>query len=208
MSDIFDAGRKLPLMEDFYTIQGEGYHTGKPAYFIRVGGCDIGCHWCDTKMSWNPHIHKLIAIKEIVSKVMKLPVQSVVVTGGEPTTYNLEPLTTELKANGIEAFIETSGSYKLTGEWDWICFSPKRESQKKPESEFYNVAHELKIIIFDDEDFEWAEYNANLVNGNCKLYLQPEWSRYEKNILKIVEYVKNNPKWNISLQIHKFMHIP
>ena len=208
MNDIFENGYKLPLMEDFYTIQGEGYHTGKPAYFIRVGGCDIGCHWCDTKMSWNPDIHKLITVDEIVNKVKKLPAQAVVVTGGEPTTYNLEILTSTLKENNIQTFIETSGAYKLTGSWDWICFSPKRESHKLPEQIFYAVAHELKVIIHEDADFEWAEYNAKLVNENCKLYLQPEWSKYEANIHKIVDYVKNNPKWNISLQIHKFMHIP
>lgn len=208
MNELFENGKKLPLMEDFYTIQGEGFHTGKPAYFIRVGGCDIGCHWCDTKMSWNPEIHALISIEEIVDKVKKLPVQSVVVTGGEPTTYNLEPLTSLLKKNNIQTFIETSGAYTLTGNWDWICFSPKRESHKKPERIFYEKADELKVIIFEDADFKWAEENANQMHSNCKLYLQPEWSRYETNIAKIVEYVKNNPKWNISLQIHKFMHIP
>ena len=138
----------------------------------------------------------------------KLPAQAVVVTGGEPTTYNLEILTSTLKKNNIQTFIETSGAYKLTGSWDWICFSPKRESHKLPEQIFYDVAHELKVIIHEDADFEWAEYNAKLVNQNCKLYLQPEWSKYEANIHKIVDYVKNNPKWNISLQIHKFMHIP
>lgn len=208
MNDLFENGYKLPLMEDFYTIQGEGFHTGKPAYFIRVGGCDIGCHWCDTKMSWNPDLHKLITVDDIVNKVINLPVQAVVVTGGEPTTYNLEILTSTLKKNKIETFIETSGAYKLTGDWDWICFSPKRESQKKPESIFYDRADELKIIIHEKADFEWAEYNAKLVNKKCKLYLQPEWSTYEANIHDIVDYVKNNPKWNISLQIHKFMHIP
>ena len=204
--DIFENGNKLPLMEDFYTIQGEGYHTGKPAYFIRVGGCDIGCSWCDTKSSWNPAIHKLIDINEIVNKVIKLPVQAVVVTGGEPSTYNLEPLTTLLKKHSIETFLETSGAYNYTGMWDWVCFSPKKHH--KPQKVFYDKADELKIIIQDISDFEWAEYNSKLVNKNCKLYLQPEWSMYERNILNIVDYVKANPKWNISLQIHKFMHIP
>lgn len=204
--EIFENGRKLPLMEDFYTIQGEGYHTGKPAYFLRVGGCDIGCQWCDTKMSWNPNIHTLISIDEIVRRVKQLPVQAVVITGGEPTTYNLEPLTSLLKQNNIQTFIETSGAYKLTGNWDWICFSPKKHNN--PDKEFYQVAHELKVIIFDDSDFEWAEKNAALMHPKSKLYLQPEWSRYEHNIMKIVDYVKMNPKWNISLQIHKFMHIP
>ena len=205
-NNIFENGKKLPLMEDFYTIQGEGFHAGKPAYFIRIGGCDIGCSWCDSKASWNIENNELIDINEIVEKVNKLPVKAVVVTGGEPCKYNLEPLCNLLKVNNIDTYIETSGAYKLTGKWNWICLSPKRNFP--PLKELLLIANELKVIIFDELDFKWAEENKKKVSKSCKLFLQPEWSRYEKNILKIVDYVKKNPEWNISLQIHKFMHIP
>ncbi|MCK4662253.1 MAG: 7-carboxy-7-deazaguanine synthase QueE, partial [Bacteroidales bacterium] len=165
-----------------------------------------GCSWCDSKASWNIEHNKLIDINEIVEKVNKLPVKAVVVTGGEPCKYNLEPLCNLLKFNNIETYIETSGAYKLTGKWNWICLSPKRNSP--PLKELLSIANELKVIIFDELDFKWAEENKKKVNKSCKLFLQPEWSRYEKNIFKIVDYVKINPEWNISLQIHKFMHIP
>ncbi|MEA3317798.1 MAG: 7-carboxy-7-deazaguanine synthase QueE, partial [Bacteroidota bacterium] len=197
---------KLPLVEEFYSIQGEGYHTGKAAYFIRIGGCDIGCSWCDSKITWNPDFHPLVPIEEIVKNALATKARAVVVTGGEPSLYNLTPLTTKLKENDIEIFLETAGSNHLTGEWDWICLSPK--SISPPIKEIYNAADELKVIIFNDADFEWAEEAAKHVGKRCKLYLQSEWSMYKKNIGKIVDYVKENPKWDISLQAHKFMHIP
>ena len=203
---VLKDGSKLPLVENFYTIQGEGYHTGKPAYFIRIGGCDIGCHFCDTKMSWDPSIHPLVDLKTIVANAMKTPAHAIVVTGGEPTNYNLGPLSCMLREHGIKLFLETAGTESLTGEWDWICLSPKRQSP--PLEEFYDRADELKVIIMDDEDFPWAEETASKMGDNTKLFLQSEWSRYEENISKIVDYVKNNPKWSISLQAHKFMHIP
>jgi 7-carboxy-7-deazaguanine synthase len=206
MDEVFEGGKKLPLVEDFYTIQGEGYHTGKPAYFIRLGGCDIGCSWCDAKYTWNRHLHPLVDTDEIVQRALTYPSRSVVVTGGEPSSYPLDYLCAELKENGIETYVETSGAYPLTGEWNWICLSPKKQSPPQPE--IYNMADELKVIVYDNSDLEWAEETAKLVNSNCRLYLQPEWSRYDIIVSSIVEYVKNNPQWNISLQAHKFMHIP
>lgn len=201
-----EKGEKLPLVEEFYSVQGEGYHTGKAAYFIRIGGCDIGCSWCDSKITWNPEYHPLVPIEDIVNNALKTKARAVVVTGGEPSLYNLAPLTSKLKENGIEIFLETAGTNHLTGEWDWICLSPKKQSP--PVSEIYNAADELKVIIFSDDDFEWAEEAAKHVGKRCKLYLQSEWSMYKNNISKIVDYVKENPKWNISLQAHKFMNIP
>ncbi|NOZ45266.1 MAG: radical SAM protein [Chlorobi bacterium] len=199
-------GNKLPIVEDFYTLQGEGYHTGKPAYFLRIGGCDIGCRWCDTKFSWNADIHSLVEVDSFITKMLKTPAKAVVVTGGEPLTYNLNYLTTELKKFNIETFLETSGAYPLSGEWNWICLSPKQ--QNPPNGLIYSKANELKVIIFKKEDLLWAEEAALKVNKNCLLYLQPEWSRYEENISFIVDYILQNPKWSISLQSHKFMHIP
>ena len=199
-------GKVLPLVEQFYTLQGEGAHTGKAAYFIRIGGCDIGCRWCDSKVSWTSGIHPLVPIEEIVEKVLQTPARSVVVTGGEPTLYNLEPLTTLLKKHQIETFIEMAGSKPITGEWDWVCLSPK--TNVHPHEINYKMADELKVIIYEDADFEWAEICATKVTKNCLLYLQPEWSKYSVNIGKIVDYVKNNPRWMVSLQSHKFMKIP
>jgi organic radical activating enzyme len=204
--EIAKKGLELPLVEEFYSLQGEGYHTGKAAYFIRIGGCDIGCRWCDSKTSWNPNVHPLVSIDAIVSNALKTPANAVVVTGGEPSLFNLEPLTTKLKFHGIKTFIETAGVRKLTGTWDWICLSPKRNSP--PIDKFYEIANELKVIIYEDEDYLWAEKAASKVSKNCMLYLQSEWSRYQTNIPIIVGYVKTYPKWNVSLQSHKFMHIP
>lgn len=203
---IDDSGLVLPLMEEFYTIQGEGFHTGKAAYFIRLGGCDVGCHWCDVKESWNPEMHPPTPIEDIINKIEKLPAKSVVVTGGEPLLYNLTPLTTKLKESNIQTFIETSGSYPLSGKWDWICVSPKKF--KAPRPEILNQAGELKVIIFNKSDFQWAEKHAKIVASKTKLYLQPEWSKQIEMLPYIIEYVKNNPKWEISLQTHKFMNIP
>jgi len=205
-NDIYENGKKLPLIDEFYTLQGEGHHFGKAAYFIRIGGCDIGCNWCDTKYSWTADKDKLILIDEVVENVINTNAKTIVVTGGEPLTYNLNPLSNLLKANNLISHIETSGAYKLTGKWDWICLSPKRNLP--PTDEIIPLANELKIIIIDDKDFEWAEKYADLVNSDCKLFLQPEWSRHKKLTPQIVEYIKKNPKWKISIQAHKFMKIP
>jgi organic radical activating enzyme len=199
-------GTSLPLMEDFYTIQGEGTHSGKAAYFIRIGGCDVGCYWCDVKESWNPDIHPLTSTDLIIERASACLARAVVVTGGEPLMYNLDYLCKHLKENGIATYLETSGAYPLTGEWDWICLSPKRT--KKPLSEIYKLANELKVIIFDDSDLDWAGQNAKLVPESCRLMLQPEWSRRNEMIPVIVQYVLDNPKWNVSLQCHKYMGIP
>ncbi len=201
-----NEGKLLPLMEEFYTIQGEGFNTGKAAYFIRIGGCDVGCHWCDVKESWDANIHPLTPIEKIIANVLEWKAQSVVVTGGEPLIYNLEALTTELKKKNIETFIETSGAYKLSGNWDWICLSPKKTMAPLPE--VYEKAHELKVIVFNQHDFKWAEEQAAKVGKDCYLYLQPEWSKHAELLPQIIEYVKSNPKWMISLQTHKYMNIP
>ncbi len=199
-------GTLLPLMEEFYTIQGEGFNTGKAAYFIRLGGCDVGCHWCDVKESWDAGLHPLTAADTIVEHASKYPSKAVVVTGGEPLIYNLDYLTTQLQLRGIKTFIETSGAYPLSGHWDWICLSPKKF--KGPQADVAQKADELKVIVFNKSDFEWAEQHARLVSANCKLYLQPEWSRNTEMTPLIVDYVMNNPRWEISLQTHKYLNIP
>lgn len=203
---LLDEGILLPLMEQFYTIQGEGYNTGKAAYFIRLGGCDVGCHWCDVKESWDASIHPLTKTEAVIKNVIEHNAKSVVVTGGEPLMYNLTQLTNLLKEKNIETFIETSGAYKLTGKWDWICLSPKKTMA--PLQEVYDKAHELKIIVYNKHYFIWAEEEAKKVNKNCYLFLQPEWSKRNEITPLIVEYVKNNPKWMVSLQTHKYMNIP
>jgi 7-carboxy-7-deazaguanine synthase len=197
---------KLPLVEEFYTIQGEGYHTGKPAYFIRIGGCDIGCSWCDTKFSWNPDLFPLVETDRVIENVLNTGAKAVVVTGGEPLMYNLTYLCSELKKHRVETFIETCGAYPLTGVWDWICLSPKRSAP--PLKEIMELANELKVIIQTKRDIPWAKINADRVKDSCHLFLQPEWSRYTKILPVIVDHVKKNPRWRISLQVHKFMHIP
>lgn len=199
-------GELLPLMEEFYTIQGEGFHTGKPAYFVRIGGCDVGCSWCDTKLSWNAEIHPAVAADEIVKRAGEAPAKAVVVTGGEPSMYPLAYFTAQLHKYGIQTFIETSGAHPLSGEWDWICLSPKR--QFPPKRNIFKKAHELKMIIQEEKDLLWAEENAIKVNRQCELYLQPEWSVAPKILPVIIEYAKHNPKWKISLQSHKYMKIP
>jgi len=203
---IFEGGRKLPLVEEFYTIQGEGYHTGKAAYFIRIGGCDVGCSWCDTKFSWNPSLHPVVPAEQIVEHVIARPAAAVVVTGGEPLMANMDYLTGMLKREGIETFLETSGAYPLSGTWDWICLSPKRNAP--PLEELFMKAHELKVIIASEEDLEWAIENGERVDSDCKLYLQPEWSKREIILPLIIEFAKENPQWMISLQSHKYMRIP
>lgn len=199
-------GTLLPLMEEFYTIQGEGYNTGKAAYFIRLGGCDVGCHWCDVKESWNADLHPLTKTDKIVENASQHPGKAVVVTGGEPLIYNLDYLTGELHLKGIKTFIETSGAYPVSGNWDWICLSPKKF--KAPLPQITLLAHELKVIVFNKSDFPWAEEHAKTVSPACKLYLQPEWSQTGKVTPLIIEYVKRNPQWEISLQTHKYLNIP
>lgn len=193
-------------MEEFYTIQGEGYHTGKAAYFIRLGGCDVGCHWCDVKESWDAELHPLTAADTIIEHAKQHPSKAVVVTGGEPLLYNLDYLTHGLQAAGIQTFMETSGAYPLSGYWDWICLSPKKF--KSPLPDVIAAAGELKVIVFNKSDFSWAEQHAALVSPACKLYLQPEWSKAQEMTPLIVDYVMQNPKWEISLQTHKYLNIP
>lgn len=205
VKELVDQGKMLPLMEEFYTIQGEGYHKGTAAYFIRVGGCDVGCHWCDVKESWNPDIHPPTAIQNIVDNAAKYS-QTIVITGGEPLMWDMNPLTQLLKSKGVDTHIETSGAYPLSGTWDWICLSPKK--MKLPTPEVYKVANELKVIIFNKDDFRFAEEQAAKVSENCKLYLQPEWSKRDKMIPQIVDYVMEHPKWVVSLQTHKYLNIP
>lgn len=201
-----EDGTLLPLMEEFYTIQGEGYHTGKAAYFIRLGGCDVGCHWCDVKESWDAELHPLTAADTIIDHAKQHPSKAVVVTGGEPLLYNLDYLTHGLQTAGIQTFMETSGAYPLSGSWDWICLSPKKF--KAPLPDVIAAAGELKVIVFNKSDFAWAEQHAALVSPTCKLYLQPEWSKAQAMTPLIVDYVMQNPKWEISLQTHKYLNIP
>ncbi len=203
---LLEQGKLLPIMEEFYTIQGEGFHSGKAAYFIRVGGCDVGCHWCDVKESWNADLHPATDIDSVIENASKYPAKSVVVTGGEPSIYNLNYITEQLKNKGIQTFIETSGAYPLTGKWDWVCLSPKKTSP--PLDENFSKASELKIIVHNKSDFEWAEKNAAKVNANCILFLQPEWSKAKEMMPLIVDYIMQHPKWNASLQTHKYMNIP
>lgn len=197
----------MPIIEEFYTIQGEGHNAGKPAYFIRTGGCDLACLWCDSKDAWFHEFHNYVKIIDIIERIQKTSVRTVVVTGGEPLIHNFDEFCESLKSAGIDLMLETSGAYKLSGKWDWICLSPKK--QKPPEKEFYNIADELKVIIYNESDLEWAESCAEKVNENCVLYLQPEWSRFNSITAKmVVNYIKKNTKWNISVQIHKFLKIP
>ncbi len=202
---LVDKGLMLPLMEEFYTIQGEGFHKGTAAYFIRIGGCDVGCHWCDVKESWNAAIHPPTPIDSIVNNATKFS-DTIVITGGEPLTWDMGPLTSALKVNNLKIHLETSGAYPLTGIWDWICLSPKKN--KLPVGEIYDKAHELKAIIYNRHDLVFAEEQAALVNKDCILFLQPEWSVREKVIPWIVDYVMEHPKWRVSLQTHKYLNIP
>jgi 7-carboxy-7-deazaguanine synthase len=199
-------GEKLPLVENFLTIQGEGFHSGKAAFFIRLGGCDIGCNWCDSRFAWDPLIHPMVNTDEIVKHAINSGSDSVVVTGGEPLMWNLDYLCNELKRNRIDTYIETSGAYPLSGTWNWICLSPKRNMP--PLEENCKLAHELKVIIEEENDLIWAEEYRKIVSAECKLFLQPEWNRFKKIIPVIVEYIKKNPCWRISLQVHKYMNIP
>ncbi|NNK11404.1 MAG: 7-carboxy-7-deazaguanine synthase QueE [Flavobacteriaceae bacterium] len=203
--ELVNEGKMLPLMEEFYTIQGEGYHKGTAAYFIRIGGCDVGCHWCDVKESWNAEIHPPTAVKAIVENAAKYS-DTIVVTGGEPLTWDMTPLTTQLKEKQLQIHIETSGAYPLSGTWDWICLSPKKN--KAPVGDIHLKADELKVIVYNRDDLRFAEEHAAKVSENCVLYLQPEWSVREKVTPLIVDYVMAHPKWKVSLQTHKYLNIP
>ena len=193
-------------MEDFYTIQGEGYFQGHAAYFIRLGGCDVGCVWCDVKESWDADAHPKVSVVEMVNRAKASNTEIVVITGGEPAMYDLSELTAELKKVGLRTNIETSGAYPVTGVWDWVCFSPKKF--KAPHASVYPLADELKVIVYNKSDFSWAEEFANRVKPGCERFLQPEWSKEKEMLPLIIEYVKANPQWKVSLQIHKYMNIP
>lgn len=196
----------LPVMEQFYTVQGEGKHSGRAAYFIRLAGCDVGCVWCDVKESWEISEDQYIPIHSIIDEVKSTPAEYCVITGGEPCMYDLTELINELHDAGLEVGLETSGCYELKGNIDWYCFSPKKF--KKPIQEAYVKCNELKVVISHPSDFEWAETHATQVNTDCQLYLQPEWSKQERFLPMIIDYVKDHPKWKISLQTHKYMNIP
>jgi organic radical activating enzyme len=196
----------LPVMEHFYTIQGEGFHQGKAAYFIRLGGCDVGCVWCDVKDSWDAEKHPKMMIESLKLKVKETPAEIVVITGGEPLMHDLDALTEELKTAGLKTNIETSGAYPLSGTWDWICLSPKKF--KAPLPGIIPLANELKVVVFNKSDFEWAEKYAAVVSPSCKLYLQPEWDKAAEITPLIVNYIKAHPKWELSLQIHKYISVP
>lgn len=200
-----EKGEMLPLMEEFYTIQGEGAYTGTAAYFVRIGGCDVGCHWCDVKESWNSELHPPTEIEKIVSNAKKYA-ETVVVTGGEPLSWNMNPLTQQLKKSNLRVHIETSGAYSVSGDWDWFCLSPKKT--KLPVKEAYDLANELKVIIYNKHDFVFAEEQAAKTNSNALLFLQPEWSKKDEITPLIVDYVMKNPKWRVSLQTHKYLNIP
>jgi organic radical activating enzyme len=206
ITEIRKESKLLPVMEHFYTLQGEGFHRGKAAYFIRLGGCDVGCVWCDVKESWEAEKHPGYEAGSLKSEVRKTPAKIVVITGGEPLMHNLDELTNELHSAGLKTHIETSGAYPSSGSWDWICLSPKKF--KAPLPGILPYANELKIIIFNKSDFEWAEKYAALVSPGCKLYLQPEWDKASQMTPLIVDYIKANPAWELSLQIHKYIHVP
>ena len=196
----------LPVMESFYTVQGEGYYSGTPAYFIRLGGCDVGCHWCDVKESWDVSKFDWLPVNSIVDEAKSSGAEVVVITGGEPFIYDLSVLTQALMACELQTNVETSGAYQLTGHWDWICFSPKKF--KSPLEDFFRKSNELKVIVYNQSDLKWAEDHSRKMNPEAKCYLQPEWSREKEMTPLIVDYIKANPKWKISLQTHKFMDIP
>ncbi len=196
----------LPLMEQFYTIQGEGAHQGKAAYFIRLAGCDVGCVWCDVKESWDATLHPLVTVDKIVEDALLFRGKIAVVTGGEPLIHDLTDLTFALQQAGFQTHIETSGAYPLSGSWDWVTFSPKKF--KFPTTEIAKKANELKVVVFNKHDFKWAELYAEEVKDDCLLFLQPEWGRESEVLPLIIDYVKENPKWRISLQVHKYMDVP
>ncbi|HNX86763.1 MAG TPA: 7-carboxy-7-deazaguanine synthase QueE [Bacteroidales bacterium] len=203
---LLNEGKMLPVMEAFYTLQGEGFNTGQAACFVRIGGCDVGCWWCDVKESWNASLFPPTPVDQIVAYAASFPAKAVVVTGGEPLLYNLDYFCKKLKESGIRTYLETSGSLRLSGSWDWICLSPKKDVPPLPET--LKKANELKVIIHEPEDLRWAETNRPLVSPECLLYLQPEWSSRRQIIPVIIDYIKKYPVWKISLQSHKYMNIP
>jgi len=196
----------LPVMEAFYTLQGEGFHQGRAAYFIRLGGCDVGCFWCDVKESWDASKHPQHTIPAIINEAKKYPGRLAVITGGEPLMHDLTELTTSLQNAGFETNIETSGSHPLSGKWDWICLSPKKF--KAPLPEILPLANELKVVVYNRSDFKWAEEYAAKVSATCKLYLQPEWSKWQQITTVIIDYIKANPQWELSMQLHKYINVP
>jgi organic radical activating enzyme len=200
------SGTVLPVMESFYTIQGEGFHQGRAAWFIRLGGCDVGCVWCDVKESWDGNAHPLLDVKRIVEEASKCPAGIAVVTGGEPLMHRLDTLCDRLHEKGFQTHIETSGAHPLSGSWDWICLSPKKF--KAPLPDICAVANELKVVIFHKSDFAWAEKYAESVSSGCRLFLQPEWSKAQTITPLIIDYVKAHPRWEISLQMHKYLGVP
>ena len=204
--DKLKNGHILPLMESFLSIQGEGYFAGKSSYFLRIGGCDVGCHWCDVKESWDPKIHPLTEVDKIIKEVQKNSVDIVVITGGEPLMWNLDYLCHRLKELNFKIHLETSGAYNLSGKFDWICLSPKKTL--KPIKEVQDLANELKVIISNKNDFKWAQIQSKKVKKSCKLFLQPEWSKKQEILPEIVNFVSNNIQWSISLQTHKYMNLP
>ena len=203
---IFEGGKKLPVMEDFYTLQGEGFNMGKAAWFVRIGGCDVGCSWCDIKESWNVKLFPPKNIDGIIERICNSPAKTIVVTGGEPSLYPLDYLTSKLQSKGVKTMVETSGAHELTGIWDWVCLSPKGNSPPLPQN--LAIANELKVIIQTPDDLLWAEENAVKVSPECLLYLQAEWSVSDKIIGTLTDYIRENTKWSISLQAHKYMKIP
>jgi organic radical activating enzyme len=206
VTENLEAGKALPVMEEFYSIQGEGFNTGLAAYFLRIGGCDVGCHWCDSKESWNAAAFPAVSTDGVIGRILNCPARAVVVTGGEPMLYNLDYLCSRVKPFGIKTYLETSGSRPLSGIWDWICLSPKKDNP--PDKSVYALANELKIIVHDSTDFKWAEEQASCCFPGCYLYLQPEWSQMQKMLPEIVNFILHHPSWRISLQSHKFMRIP
>ena len=197
--------KALPLMEAFRTVQGEGAHTGRSSFFMRIGGCDVGCHWCDVKESWDASVHPLTELEDLIQ--MPGPNDTtVVITGGEPLMWDMGPLTEGLKERGLKVHLETSGAYPLTGNWDWVCLSPKKNKSPKPE--WYGIANELKVIVFNDDDFKWAEMHSEQCGAQVERFLQPEWSRREQNLPKIIAYLESNPQWRLGLQAHKYIGMP
>ncbi len=199
-------GWALPVMEHFYTLQGEGYHQGRAAYFVRLGGCDVGCVWCDVKDSWDAARHPVMTVEQILHEIQATPAKIVVITGGEPLMHPLGPLTQTLQAAGLQTHIETSGAHPLSGQWNWICVSPKKF--KAPLPEILPLANELKVVVFNKSDFDWAEKYASMVVPQCRLYLQPEWDRAAQVTPLIVDYIKAHPQWELSLQVHKYIQVP
>jgi organic radical activating enzyme len=196
----------LPLMESFYTLQGEGYHTGRPAWFIRLGGCDVGCVWCDVKESWDPDIHPKTSVAQMVDQALEHPARLAVITGGEPLMYALDNLTSALQHAGFETNLETSGAYPITGSWNWVCVSPKKF--KPPLPQVLAKAHEYKVVVYHKSDLDWMQQFLPHLSKDCALFLQPEWSKADTILPLLIDYCKQNPEWRISLQTHKYLNIP